>query len=330
MTTATVRQSAWKRAGTAVEATSAASAAQQAGLNWTVSLHDLQARYTYPVSEQENLTIGLPVDNKVGVVKTHDGEASVIGVVGNKYKIVQNMEVFGAMDALVDCGDARYTAAGEYNNGASVWMLLELPTGVNVANDPHCAFLLVKTSHDGSSSVIVKPIIERLFCSNQINRIVMGKNKNAFTYTMKHTQNNNLSVADIRNITQLTYESIALYESVASDLGAKQVARDKAREYFNKVFPLPKIAENVDYHLLTQGEKRAMTIATEARERSWHIYSESDTQENIRGTAFGLWQAVIEYADHWKGGSGDRRALAAITGKSDAIKDRALSIAQLV
>lgn len=330
MTTATVRQSAWVRVGTAVEATSAASAAQQAGLDWTVSLHDLQARYTYPVSEQENITIGLPVDNKVGVVKTHDGEATVIGVVGSKYKVVQNMEVFSTMDSLVDSGEARYAAAGEYNNGASVWMLLELPIEVNVANDPHCAFLLVKTSHDGSSSVIVKPIIERLFCSNQINRIVKGKSKNAFTYTMKHTQNNNLSVADIRSITQLTYDSIVEYETVAADLGAKQVARDKAREYFKRMFPLPKLAENVDYSLLTQGEKRALTIATDAREKAWHIYSESDTQENIRGTAFGLWQAVIEYADHYKGKSGDRRALAAITGKSDVIKDRALSIAQLI
>ena len=41
--TVTKNKSAWVRGGTAVEATSAASAATQAGLNWTVREGELQA-----------------------------------------------------------------------------------------------------------------------------------------------------------------------------------------------------------------------------------------------------------------------------------------------
>jgi hypothetical protein len=37
---------------------------------------------------------------------------------------------------------------------------------MNVSQVTHTQhFILAKTSHDGSSSVIIKPIIERLFCS---------------------------------------------------------------------------------------------------------------------------------------------------------------------
>ena len=41
----TKNQSAFVRSGTAVEATSASDVARQAGLDWSVSLHELSANY---------------------------------------------------------------------------------------------------------------------------------------------------------------------------------------------------------------------------------------------------------------------------------------------
>jgi phage/plasmid-like protein (TIGR03299 family) len=255
-----------------------------------------------------------------------DVPESVIGVVGDKYKIVQNMEVFSALDTLVDSGDARYTAAGEYNNGANIWMVMELPTGVQVANDPHSAFLLVQSSHDGSCAVRIRPIIERLFCANQISRIIMGKKTNDYTYVMKHTTNSKLSVNDIRNITQLTYSSIQQYEEIAGTLLQRKVDDRQVKNIFKQVWALPSTVEDTPEHLLSQGEKRQRTIALTGRESAWNIYSQSHTQENIRGTAFGAWQAVIEHADHFASGGADRRAVATISGRNDKIKNKALGL----
>jgi hypothetical protein len=171
-----LNKQAWVKAGTAVNAESASEAARQAGLDWNVMLADMEAIVSNPVSQFETVTDHYPVPKRQAVIKLgKDNTNEVIGVVGDKYKIVQNMEVFSALDALVDSGDARYTAAGEYNNGANIWMVMELPTGIQVANDPHAAFLLVQSSHDGSCAVRIRPIIERLFCMNQINRIIKGK-----------------------------------------------------------------------------------------------------------------------------------------------------------
>jgi phage/plasmid-like protein (TIGR03299 family) len=323
--TTTRNRSAWTRGGIAVNAGSASEAARQAGLDWTVSLTDMYADYKTQVNPWETASQRLIVPKKQAVIK-HGTDNTVIGVVGDKYKVVQNMEVFSALDSLVDSGEARYSAAGEYNNGSNVWMIMELPTGVHVAGDPHAAYLLVQSSHDGSCAVRIRPIIERLFCANQINRLITGKKTNDYTYVMKHTTNSVLSVADIRNITQLTYRAVDEYESLANNLIDRKITNAQARSIFQKVWALPSTVEDAPYSMLTQGERRQQSIAYAGRDKAWQIYSESETQENIRGTAFGAWQAVVEYADHYAAGGDIRRAAATISGRNDSIKNKALGL----
>lgn len=326
--TTTKHKSAWIRGGTAVEATSASNAAEQAGLNWKVMQTDLYAEHQPALITEEGVSPAtyIPVPKKTAIIRTDTNQ--VIGIVGKKYKVVQNMEVFNALDTLVDSGDARYTAAGEFNNGSNIWMLLELPHGIEVANDPHAAFLLVKTSHDGSSSVIIKPIIERLFCSNQVNGLISNSRQkyNEYTYRMTHTVNQELSIKDIRTITQLTYTAVADYQLVAKNLLGKDMTREAVVNFFKRVWPLPTIVEDKPYSLLTTGERKQQTIAKDARAKAMAIYSESETQENIRGTAFGAWHSVVEFADHYATGGPARLAAATLSGRNDKIKNRALSL----
>jgi len=316
----TARKAAWHKAGVAVEATSASEVASQAGLDWSVSLHDIEANYQIPGNES---VTRIPVENKKAVIKTTPmGETSAIGVVGNRYKVFQNAEIFGALDNLIDSSGMRYAAAGEYDGGGKVWMLMETPMEMTIANDPHAAFLLAKTSHDGSSSVIIRPIIERLFCMNQINKIYKGKNK--YTYQLSHTTNATLSISEISNIIQLSYDMANDYTQLADMLLAKEASHEHAKNYFKRVFPLPTKIEEVRYDLLSTGEKKQYTRAIQARETAFNIYAASPTQENIRNTEFGMWQAVIEWADY--NAKGKNLALRAISGTSDNIKTRALEL----
>lgn len=328
MTTASKHRSAWVRGGTAVQATSASDAARQAGLDWTVRTGELQAVSTPITIDEHGVTPATYIDVPKKQAIVREDNNTVIGIVGNKYKMVQNMEVFNALDTLVDSGDARYTAAGEFNGGSNIWMVLELPRGITVANDPHAAFLLVKTSHDGSSSVVIKPIIERLFCANQVNGLISNSKKkyNEYTYRMSHTTNQELSIADIRNITSLTYQAIDDYELTANRLLDIDFSREQAVNFFKKVWTLPSTVEDKPYDLLTRGERKQQTIAKEARAKAWSIYSESETQENIRGTAFGAWHAVVEFADHYATGGAERLAAATLSGRNDRVKTKALSL----
>lgn len=324
---ARLNTSSWTRGGTAVEAGSASEAARQAGLDWEVMPVPIQAYVHSNVNPYEVVTDYYEVPRKKGILRIdNDGDNRIIGVVGDKYKVVQNMEVFNALDSLVDSGEARYSAAGEYNNGANVWMIMELPNGVQVANDPHAAYLLVQSSHDGSGAVRIRPIIERIFCANQINKLITKNRSNDYTYTMKHTTNAKLSVEDIRAITQLTYQSIAEYEETADVLLNRSANRMRAREIFRKVWPLPSTVESKPYDLLTQGERRQQTLAYAARDKALDIYENSATQTNIKDTDFGIWQAVVEYADHHASGGAERLAVATLSGRSDKIKNKALEL----
>ena len=216
----------------------------------------------------------------------------------------------------------RYAAAGEYDGGGKVWMLMETPMEMTIANDPHAAFLLAKTSHDGSSSVIIRPIIERLFCMNQINKIYRGKNK--YTYQLSHTTNAQLSISEISNIIQLSYDMANDYTALADMLLAKEASHEHAKNYFKRVFALPPKVEGVPYDMLSLGEKKQQSRATQARNIAFDIYANSPTQENIRDTEFGMWHAVVEWADY--NAKGKNLALRAISGTSDNIKTRALEL----
>lgn len=320
----TARKAAWHKAGVAVEATSASEVASQAGLDWSVSLHDITATYTVPGKNGTNLVKDyISIENKKAVIKTDPyGQTSAIGVVGNRYKVFQNAEIFGALDNLIDSSGLRYAAAGEYDGGAKVWMLMETPMEMTIANDPHSAFLLARTSHDGSSSVLIKPVIERLFCMNQINKIYKTKNK--YTYSLNHTSNAFLSVSEISNIIQLTYDMADDYTSLATMLLAKQASHEHAKNYFKRVFSLPSKVEEAPYDMLSTGEKKQYTTATRARELAFNIYSTSETQENIRNTEFGMWHAVVEWADY--NAKGKNLAVSTMSGRNDGIKTRALEL----
>ena len=157
---------------------------------------------------------------------------------------------------------------------------------------------------------------------NQINKIY--KNKNKYTYTLNHTSNAVLSVSEIANIIQLTYDMANDYTALADMLLAKEASHEHAKNYFKRVFPLPSKIEESPYNMLSQGEKKQYTSAVRARDLAFNIYSTSDTQENIRNTEFGMWHAVIEWADY--NAKGKNLSISTMAGRNDGIKTRALEL----
>ena len=97
MTRATRRMHA-SIAGSAVTATSAQDAAQQAGLDWHVSLAELEA-----ISISDEGVSRLPVPDRFATVRTDkDGKQSALSTVGTRYKMFKKGEMLSALDALVD------------------------------------------------------------------------------------------------------------------------------------------------------------------------------------------------------------------------------------
>lgn len=313
------RRNAYSIIGEQVTATSAKDAAQQAGLDWHVQLADVQA---LAVSNDGVNTLEVP--STFATIRTNkDNTQSVLGTVGGRYKVFQNDEMFSGLDALVDSGDARYAYAGEVKGGAQVYMVLELPNEVKIANDPHACYLVARTSHDGSTALQISPSVTRLRCTNQIAGIFAK----AGTYTLRHTTNAEFKIEDIRRIIPVTYEGIKAYELIGNKLINEKLTDAEVDAIFKKMWDLPSIIEQTPYGMLSAGQKRQFNTATVARATARNIYrGETGTQEELRGTRFGAFQAIVEYADHFSHKAESVRAERIITGSADRIKSKALAL----
>lgn len=315
----TNRRNPFNVAGKAVTATSAQDAARQANLDWHVQLADLQAK----AISNDGVSL-LDVPSTFATVRTNnDGNQSVLGTVGSRYKVLQNGEMFSALDALVESGEARYASAGELKGGAKVWMMLALPKEVKIEGDPHAAYLLARTSHDGSCSLGITPVINRIWCANQISGIFRRGTK----YELKHTTNAKLSVSDIRQMLNVIYTGIDDYESIASHLLSKKIDDRDAVDIFKKMWSVPSIIEDTPYSLLSTGQRRVYNTATQARQTANNIYlGSTGTQDHLKGTAFGAFQAIVEYADHFSHKTESVRAERTVSGTADRLKSKALAL----
>lgn len=331
MTTATNRRPSFELlGGKYVEATSAEGVASEANLDWTVSLQPLSAQYVIPSENGDNHILNLPVEDKWATVKTSlDLQTpKVLGVVGSRYGVVQNGEMFSALDSLVDSGDARYAVAGELDGGRQVYMVMELPKGVEIAGDPHASYLLARTSHDGSTSLQITSIVNRLACTNQINASFLNaKKRKAGLYSLRHTSNAKVEVASIRRMLEVVYRDLDMYSRVAKQLQDVKLDDQLATEFFKRVWNLDSKIENAPIDMLSQGEKRARTIALSARRTAMDIYQGSTgTQEELRGTGYGAFHAVVEWADWFSSKDETIRAERTLLGSSDEVKGRALEL----
>jgi len=79
--------------------------------------------------------------------------AEVLGIVGERYRIVQNHEAFAFVDQLLG-SSIHFETAGSLHGGKRVWVLATLPDHVEVGGDAVRPYVLLMNSHDGSTAVI--------------------------------------------------------------------------------------------------------------------------------------------------------------------------------
>lgn len=144
----------WHGLGTPVEeAPTSADALRVSGLDWKVE--------GKPIYTTEGIKIPGYVAN------TRDSDNSVLGVVTEKYKIVQNEDAFAFTDALIG-GDVRYETAGSLRNGKSTFLLAKLPD-TKILDDDFGQYLCFTNTHDGSGAVKVMMTPVRVVCNNTLN-----------------------------------------------------------------------------------------------------------------------------------------------------------------
>lgn len=149
------RMKPWHGLGVVVEESpTSKDALRLAGLNWSVEQRPIQT------------VDGVPLNGFKANVRSTDKK--VLGVVTDKYKIVQNDEAFAFTDALLGEG-ITYETAGSLQEGRKVWLLAKLPHKYLISGDEVTPYLVFSNSHDGSGAIKVAMTPVRVVCNNTLN-----------------------------------------------------------------------------------------------------------------------------------------------------------------
>ena len=91
-----------------------------------------------------------------------------LGIVSDRYKVVQNEDAFQFTDDLLGEG-VTYETAGALQGGRKVWLLARMPQRYVIAGDEITPYMVFMNSHDGSSGVKVAMTPIRVVCQNTLN-----------------------------------------------------------------------------------------------------------------------------------------------------------------
>lgn len=240
------KQPAWHNLGHVIEkGFTARQAIEFCNANYEVQLQPIAA-LTPSVLELIESGSDIPSSLiKEQIIKTNKATMrmdfeEVLGVVSNRYGIVQNVQAFDFIDLLTtgELGGEKATieAAGVLGHGERIFITAKFPEPIRLdkkeANNIEM-FVVFTTSHDGSGAVTCMMTPTRVVCQNTLNLAF-----NNFTRKIgyKHTSNvcKRLDLTNIDNA-KLAYDALGMFNKYKELFEAKLQQLNRIRLTDNAV-----------------------------------------------------------------------------------------------
>lgn len=264
-----VRETPWHGLGTKVlTAPSSKEALQLAGLDWEVKQQPIYTGTGRITGYQANVR---STDNKV------------LGVVTDRYKIIQNEEAFAFTDELLGEG-VRYETAGSLSGGRRVWLLARMPHEYIISGERISPYLVFTNTHDGSGAVKVALTPVRVVCNNTLNLALHTAKR---SWSMVHT-------GDIKEKLQEARETLFMAEKYMDELGKefehlreKKLTEKQVMDYIELLLPIEDDA--------TQQQRKNMKRLQEDMKQR---YFDAPDLKDIGHNAYRLINAISDFATH--------------------------------
>ena len=216
-----VREKPWHGLGIVVQdAPTSREALRLAGLDWVV--------------EQRPVIVdGNEVPNYKANVRNTDN--SVLGIVTDRYRIVQNTEAFDFTDSLIG-DEVRYETAGSLRKGKTIWLLAKMPEQkiLDDAIDPYICF---SNSHDGTGAIKVCMTPIRVVCNNTLN---LALNNASRTWSTKHIGDISAKLAEAKHTLMLANDYMDSLAIEADHLANSSLSNDEIFNIIKELFPIDK------------------------------------------------------------------------------------------
>lgn len=215
------RVAPWHGLGVRVEnAVNSEDALRLSGLNWNVIQR--------PIMTDEFATIP---GYKANV---RDIDNRVLGVVSERYKVVQNSEAFAFTDALLGEG-VKYETAGSLQDGKRIWLLAKMPEKYIIEGEQIEPYLVFSSSHDGSGAIKVAMTPIRVVCQNTLNLAINSAKR---IWSTIHVGELSAKTDDARNTLQLAEKYMGNLGAELAKLSRIKLSDSKVLEYIEMLLPL--------------------------------------------------------------------------------------------
>ena len=249
------------------EAPSSAEALVAAGLDWEV------------IQEDVLTADGVLIPNYKANIRSSDNR--VLGIVTDRYKVVQNRDAFEFTDNMIG-GDVRYETAGSLQGGRKVWMLAKLPARELIGDEVE-PYMCFTNSHDGTGAIQICMTPIRVVCNNTLN-IALREAKRS--WSTKHLGDVGQKIQEARYCLQMANRYMDGLGEYAAQLSKTKVTDEQLKELLAEMFPVEEDATD-----------RKKSSAEQARESFMICYFAPDI-EKFRGTGWGVVNAMSDMIGH--------------------------------
>lgn len=285
-------------------------AIKAAGLDWNV-------RKVEVYDAQGNLIPGV-----YGMARSDTGRCFEGVSVGERYEPFQNAELFAFGDALRAEGGVRWHTAGSVKYGRRVWTLAQAPGQFEIKrrngeSQVTAPFLLLTTSHDGTSSVVVKFTSVRVVCWNTLSAALKGSEA---SFKARHTASVTGRAKDAANALGLAAAHFEAEREVIQGLADSPMS---AREF--AVFASQVITEKDDpeeaVETLRKAKGRSESILKRKGRELVQLFHEGDG--NRGEDASDALNAVTQWVDRGPMGASHGAGSQGVAGSADLVSELA-------
>ena len=164
---------------------------------------------------------------------TRSTDNLVLGIVTDKYKIVQNKNSFDFTDNIIG-KDVRYETAGSLRNGKTIWLLVRMPERY-ICGDKLEPYLCFTNSHDGSGAIKIAMTPIRVVCNNTLNLAMRNAKR---SWSTKHMGNIEEKLAEARHTLELADDYLNNLSVEADKLANTKMSEDEVMKALDEMFPL--------------------------------------------------------------------------------------------
>ena len=256
--------------------------------NWNVRLVET-------VAQVEGKLVSIP--DRYTVVRDNPvtaGQIDGLSTVGTRYTVVQNEQVFAFGDALLAKNpDAQWDTAGSIREGRTIFGCIKLPSSVKIGGvDAVDQYLMVSSSHDGSSGIVAANTPTRIVCANTLR---IGLKNATHTFKARHTASVDSRIDEARRALAISQDYFEVFVNTAEQLADVTVTDAKLDELIESVYPKPVVKKDESTKSLTIWENRGNLVHS-----IWNGEADQtglDTMSTIKGNGWGALNALSEAID---------------------------------